>query len=99
MRRCLAAVIILSMASSVVILAGAGDAVDAKEALQALQDFIGTWNGSGTSEKDRSVIWKEKVNWSWRFKGKDAWLVVSFPQGKNYKRGEIRYLPDNERYQ
>jgi hypothetical protein len=99
MRRYLAAAIILAMASSVVVLAGGGDGADPKEALQALQDFIGTWNGSGTSEKDRSVIWKEKVNWSWRFKGKDAWLVMAFPQGKNFKRGEIRYLPDDERYQ
>jgi hypothetical protein len=87
------------MSLSVGILASGGDAPDAKEALQALQDFIGTWNGSGTSEKDRSVIWKEKVNWSWRFKGKDAWLVMSFPKAKYYKRGEMRYLPDSERYQ
>jgi hypothetical protein len=99
MRRYLAAAIVLCMGVSVGVLAGGGDAADAKEALQALQDFIGTWNGSGTSEKDRSVIWKEKVNWSWRFKGKDAWLVMSFPQGKHYKRGEMRFLPDQERYQ
>jgi hypothetical protein len=99
MKPYLAGAIFFSLALSVGVLAGGNDTPDAKEALQALQDFIGTWNGNGTSEKDRSTIWKEKVNWSWRFKGKDAWLVMSFPQGKHFKRGEMRYLPDKERYQ
>jgi hypothetical protein len=76
---------------------GKGD--DAKEALQALQEFIGGWNGSGTSEKNRSEIWKEKANWGWRFKGKDVWLTVEMPDSRHIKSGEIRYLTDKTRYQ
>jgi len=99
MKRYTAATVIFSLALGVAVLAGGSDSGDAKEALQALQDFIGVWNGNGSSEKDRSLIWKEKVNWSWRFKGKDCWLVMTFPQGKHYKRGEMRFLTDKERYQ
>ncbi len=99
MKRSVAAGLVFSLGLAVQVLAGGGDAGDAKEALQNLQDFIGDWNGNGTSEKDRSLIWKEKASWSWRFKGKDCWLVITFPEGKHFKKGEMRYLTDKERYQ
>ncbi len=69
-----------------------------KEALQALQDFIGGWKGSGTNAKTND-IWKESIDWSWRFKGEDAWLTVRFTGSKLYKNGEIRWLPDQGKYQ
>src|SRR5438128_1030398 len=83
---------------------GAGKGKDkeppsAKEALQALQDYIGGWKGSGTSEKDKSAIWNEKINWSWKFKKDDAWLEIEFKDGKLYKSAEMRYLPDKKTYQ
>jgi len=59
---------------------------DAKEALQALQDYIGGWKGNGTSEKDRSEIWKESANWSGVSKGKDASLTVEIKDSKLSKR-------------
>ena len=84
-------------------LAGGGVAKDAatvKDALQALQDYIGTWKGSGTSERNKSEIWNEKVAWSWRFKGQDAWLTLDFGKGgKVYKSGEIHYLLDKKVYE
>ena len=49
---------------------GKVEAEDPKEALQAVQDFIGGWKGSGTSEKNKSEIWKESTSWSWRFRRK-----------------------------
>jgi hypothetical protein len=76
-----------------------GEPSSAKEALQALNDYIGGWKGNGTSEKDRSAIWKESANWSWRFKGKDAWLTLDLPDGRYFKKGEMRYLLDKEVYQ
>jgi hypothetical protein len=79
--------------------AGCGMGRDAKDALQALQDFIGGWQGNGTSEKDRSEIWKENANWSWRFKGADAYLIVETKQSKLFKGGELRFLPEKDRYQ
>lgn len=79
--------------------AGGGKDSDVKEALQALQDYIGGWKGNGTSEKDRSEIWKENANWSWRFKGKDVYLTVDIKDSKLFKSGEMRFLPDKEKYQ
>jgi hypothetical protein len=74
-----------------------------KEALQALNDFIGEWNGTGGPDKPnpspKDPIWKENLEWSWKFKGDDAWLVINFKDSKNYKSGEMRYLPDKKAYQ
>jgi YHS domain-containing protein len=75
------------------------DAKDPKEALQALQEYIGGWKGAGTSEKNKSDIWKETADWSWRFKGKDVYLTVSMATSKLFKTAEVRYLPDTGKYQ
>jgi hypothetical protein len=73
---------------------------DPKEALQALQDYIGGWKGNGTSEKNKSAIWKETANWTWRFpKGKDPYLSVDMAKSKMFKGGEMRFLPDSGKYQ
>jgi hypothetical protein len=76
-----------------------GETNAAKEALQELQEFVGSWKGSGTSERDKAAIWKENVSWSWKFKGADSWLMVQFKDGKTYKDGELRYLTDKKLYQ
>ncbi|MCI0455436.1 MAG: YHS domain-containing protein [Gemmataceae bacterium] len=76
-----------------------GEPTSAKEALQALNDYIGGWKGNGTSEKNQTEIWKESARWSWRFKGKDAWLTLDLKDGKHFKRGEMRYLTDRGVYQ
>ena len=73
-----------------------------KGALQALNEFIGDWKGSGGPEKrrvERGEGWEESVSWSWRFKGEDAWLVMSIKNGRYLKSGELRYLVDKKRYQ
>ena len=79
--------------------ADAGKGTDPKEALQALQEYIGGWKGNGTSEKNKSEIWKENADWSWRFKGKDVYLSVENKDSKLFKGGEMRFLPDKEKYQ
>ncbi len=76
-----------------------GEPSSPREALQALNDYIGGWKGSGTSEKNKSEIWKESANWGWRFKGKDAWLTLDLSGDKLFKKGEMRYLPDKGAYQ
>jgi hypothetical protein len=70
-----------------------------KEGLQELGEFIGEWNASGGPVVGNKGIWKETVNWGWRFKGDDCWLTVDFKDGKLYKSGEMRYLPDKKLYQ
>lgn len=79
--------------------AGGAKGDDPREALQALQDFIGGWKGNGTSEKNKSEIWKETANWGWRFKPKDVHLTVEMPASKLYKMGEMRFLPTKGKYQ
>jgi hypothetical protein len=73
----------------------------AKEALEALNDFIGDWKGNGNplSATGNRTIWSESANWAWRFKGKDVWLVLKIKDGKHYKGGELHYLPKTKRYQ
>jgi hypothetical protein len=76
---------------------------EAKEALKALQEFIGAWKGSGGPDKPRPAprdpIWSEALSWGWRFKGDDAWLVLEVKNGKHLKGGELRYLPGKKAYQ
>lgn len=68
-----------------------------REALQAFNDLIGGWKGTGTPEGTREQkergLWTESLNWRWQFKGEDAWLQVSFAGGKYFRKGELRYLP------
>ncbi len=78
------------------------DKVAAKAALQELNDFIGEWKGGGAPEKprpDQREVWSEAVSWSWRFKGDDAWLSLAVQNGKHLRGGELRYVPEKERYQ
>jgi hypothetical protein len=74
-----------------------------KEALRALHSLIGKWKGTGTPEGSREEkangLWTESQSWRWQFKGDDAWLVVSFAQGKYFVKGELRFLPKDDAYQ
>src|SRR5438094_9519059 len=68
-----------------------------KAALQALNDFIGTWKGAGGPDKPRpgpnDPAWSETIQWSWRFKGDDVWLQFEVKDGKHLGSGEVRYQP------
>src|SRR6516225_12329281 len=71
------------------------------EALQALNDYIGDWNGTGdvaNAKAGSKTLWSETVSWAWRFKGDDAWLVMKIKDGKLFKGGELRYLNDKKKY-
>src|SRR5262245_25655530 len=74
-----------------------------KQALQALQDLIGTWraagNPEGTLQEKQKGFWTETLTWEWQFKGKDVWLKVDFQKGKHFTQGELRYLPAKEHYE
>jgi len=83
-------------------LRGADTAADAKAALQALNDFIGDWKGTGGPDRpgpDPKESWSEAISWSWRFKAPDAWLQFVIKGGKYLSRGEVRYLPEKKKYQ
>lgn len=73
-----------------------------REALKALNVLIGEWKGTGQPEGTRrdkqSGFWTEDLVWSWHFKGDDAWLSVTFDQGKHFASGELRFDRDKDLY-
>jgi YHS domain-containing protein len=73
-----------------------------REALQAFQDLIGSWKGTGTPAGSREVrdrgFWQETISWQWQFKGKDSWLRADLDKGKHYTKLELHYLPDSDGY-
>jgi hypothetical protein len=83
--------------------ADAGAKSEAKEALKELQEFIGSWRGTGGPDKlrpgPRDAVWNENISWAWGFKGDDAWLYMNVKDGKLFKSAELRYLPKKKRYQ
>ena len=64
-----------------------------------VEKLFGDWKGNGTSERDKTAIWKELAGWSWKFKGDDSWMTVEFKDSKWYKSGELRYLADKKVYE
>jgi YHS domain-containing protein len=72
-----------------------------KAALQQVQEFIGDWKGNGgppTKDPKANELWKETMNWGWRFKGDDIWLNVEFKDSKTFESGALRYMPDKKLY-
>jgi hypothetical protein len=72
------------------------------EALKALNDYVGDWNGTGGPPRAKpgsKDFWTETVSWGWRFKGDDVWLHVHVKDGKYYKGGDMRYLADTKKYE
>jgi hypothetical protein len=74
-----------------------------KEALQALQDLIGEWRGTGepkqgTREERTRNFWQETIAWQWRFQGEKVWLQADVARGKYFTRFELTYLPATDRY-
>ena len=74
----------------------------AKENLQAFNDLVGSWRGTGqpgSTLKIKNGFWTETMDWSWRFKENDAWMVVRITDGQFYRKGELRYLPEKKQYE
>ncbi|MHB1423624.1 MAG: YHS domain-containing protein [Gemmataceae bacterium] len=95
--------LVLALFASFSWAAGDAEKMTPKQALQALNDLIGNWRGTGepngTREEKQRHFWQEKIAWEWRFKGKNVYLRADFDKGKHFSAAEIRYLPDKERYQ
>ena len=72
-----------------------------KKGLQALNDFVGNWNGDGKSAptKPKKESWAEIMEWGWRFKGDDVWMTWKLKDSKIFKSAELRYVPDKKNFQ
>jgi hypothetical protein len=79
------------------------DKDDAKSALRPFADLIGSWRGTGipegTREDKQHGFWSEKLEWTWKFKGNDAWLALALKDGKYFSSGELHYLPEKKSYE
>ena len=69
-----------------------------KEALKALNEFVGSWKGTGENKAARAD-WKESAEWSWDLKGAEPALTVKFTGSKTFTEGRLTYLPDAKKYQ
>jgi YHS domain-containing protein len=73
-----------------------------KEALQAFNDLIGSWRGTGLPENKadkQKGAWSETIRWEWQLPKDDIHLKVLFEKGKYFTEGQLRYLGDGDRYQ
>jgi hypothetical protein len=74
-----------------------------KAALQALNDYVGTWKGDGGPDKPRpdprDPTWRETITWEWKFRGGEGWLSFRVTGGKHLTGGEVRYLPGKKVYE
>jgi hypothetical protein len=73
-----------------------GKKKDPRANLQPFNEYIGSWDGDGKAKKDS---WAETLEWGWKFKGDDAWLVFKVKNGKFLKSGDLKFLPAKETYE
>jgi hypothetical protein len=73
------------------------DSAKAKKALQEIGEFIGHWNLDAKPSKGSS--WKETPTFGWKFKKDDAWIEIENKDGRQFTRGELKYLVDKKLYQ
>lgn len=73
-----------------------------REALQAFNDLIGSWRGTGLPEGSRADkqkgAWSETIKWEWQFQKEEVWLKAVFEKGKYWTDGELRYVPEKDAY-
>lgn len=72
---------------------------DSKDALKALNEFIGQWKGNGESKSGKSDLWKESAEWGWELKGTEPALKLKITGGKAMSEGTLYYLADKKKYQ
>jgi hypothetical protein len=97
-----ATLLTLAALPAAAVAADKADEATPKAALQALNEFIGSWKGNGSPDKPKPAskdLWNENVSWSWRFKGDDVWLLMDIKDGKYWKTGELRFVPAKKKYQ
>lgn len=68
----------------------AGQVQQDKEALAALQVYVGGWRGVGQLRRGSNRgAWTEAADWAWKFDGQRAALVFAAPESKYYASGRL----------
>lgn len=73
---------------------GAGDdaspAAADKQALSALQPYVGAWRGVGQPKRGSNAgAWTERADWAWEFADDAAAVVFAAPEGKVFVAGKL----------
>ncbi|MGL6075648.1 MAG: YHS domain-containing protein [Fimbriiglobus sp.] len=64
----------------------------AKAALQKVGEFIGEWKANGkTKITGKETLWKETLQFGWKFKDGESWIALDIVDGKFNKSGELKY--------
>jgi YHS domain-containing protein len=66
----------------------------AKNELKKLEEFLGIWNLEGSVKAGgKETIWKEQVDWSWKFRSVEPVIKLVFGEGKGkyFAGGELTY--------
>jgi len=73
-----------------------------REALQVFGGLVGAWKGTGqpigSKEDVQKGFWTEKLEWGWKFKDQDAWIVIDFQKSKYFTAAELRYVPEKDHF-
>lgn len=66
--------------------------------LRPYAKFVGSWQGTGTSEKTRD--WKEKSDVTWGFRKRDGRASINFivDKGQLFSEGVLSYDPAEKKY-
>ena len=66
------------------------DRARAKQALAALQPFVGDWRGVGQPKRGSiEGAWSEQSQWAWQFDDDTAAIVFEAPKSKVFRSGRI----------
>ncbi len=81
--------------------APAGDqAVGDKEALAALQGFVGDWRGVGQVRRGSTKgAWRETCGWSWKFTEQRAALTFTIDDPRFLRAGALHWNPEDSLYE
>lgn len=69
-----------------------------KDGLSKLNEFIGSWKGSGKSSATKVKDWTEGGSWGWNFKEKEPSIAFESPGSQFLESGVIRYDPKKKLY-
>lgn len=90
----------LSLLGLIVATSSSAEKADtSKEALKALNEFIGQWKGSGETKSGKTELWKESAEWGWDLKGSEPSLKMKVTGGKQFSEGKMKYLVDKKKYE
>jgi hypothetical protein len=80
----------------------ADDPPTPRQALQAFNDLIGTWRGTGTPygsrEEQQNGFWTETMTCEWQFQGKDAWIKIDFDKGRHFASATLRPAKEKDNF-